>query len=136
MCINCHKSGRTCPGQHELSPRPIPSMICLLDEQTKSMLEAQKGKGNSERFDLGVRQSFDGRCFLELNNTLIGVGSDTTRAGDLVVVFFGGRVPFILRQNEKCYALLGECYMHGIMDGEAIDGWRKERLQENTFVLA
>jgi hypothetical protein len=73
MYINCHRSGRTCPGQHELSPRPIPSMICLLDEQTQSMLEAQKGKGNSERFDLGVRQSFDGKCCLELNNALLGL---------------------------------------------------------------
>lgn len=135
MCINCHKSGQTCPGHHELSPRPIPSMICLLDEQTQSILDAQKGKGNPERFDLGVRQSFDGKCFLESNNALLGVGPDITRAGDLVVVFFGGRVPFILRQHEDCYALLGECYMHGIMDGEAIDGWLEGRLRENTFVL-
>jgi hypothetical protein len=136
MCIPCRRSGHTCPGQHELSPRPIPSMICQLDEQTHSMLEAQKGKGNPERFDLGVRQSFDGKCFVKLNNGLLGVGPDTTRAGDLVAVFFGGRVPFILRQYNSCYVLLGECYIHGIMDGEAIDGWREGRLRESTFVLA
>jgi hypothetical protein len=26
--------------------------------------------------------------------------------------------------------------MHGIMGGEAIDGWLEGRLRENTFVLA
>lgn len=64
------------------------------------------------------------------------MGPDTTRTGDLVVVFFGGRVPFILRQHDSSYILVGECYIHGIMDGEAIDGWRKRRLRENIFVLA
>ncbi|KAH7381934.1 heterokaryon incompatibility protein-domain-containing protein [Cadophora sp. MPI-SDFR-AT-0126] len=135
MCMRCRKAGHTCPGQHELSPRPIPSMICQLGEQTHAMLEAQKGNGNAERFDLGVRQSFDGKCFVKLSNGLLGLASDKTRVGDLVVVFFGGRVPFILRQQGSFYALLGECYVHGIMDGEAIDGWRKGILQQNTFIL-
>jgi hypothetical protein len=101
------------------------------------MLEAEKGKGNSERFDLGVRQSFDGKYSPELNNALLGVAPDTTRAGDLFVVFFGGRVPFILSQHEDCYSLFGECYIHGTMDGEAIDGWLEGRLREKkkTFVL-
>lgn len=136
MCIDCRRSGHTCPGQHELYSRPIPSMICHLDEQTRSMLDEHKGKGNSKRFDSGVKQSFDGKCFVKLGNGLLGVGPDTTRAGDLVVVFFGGRVPFILRQHGSYYVLLGECYIHGIMDGEAIDCWREGRLGEKAFVLA
>jgi hypothetical protein len=136
MCKDCRRSGNTCPGQHELYPRPIPSMLCNLDEQTRSMLDEYKGKGNSKRFDTGAKQSFDGKCFVKLDSGLLGVVPDTTRAGDLVVVFFGGRVPFILRQHGGHYVLLGECYIHGMMDGEAIDSWRKGRLEEKDFVLA
>ncbi|KAH7392687.1 heterokaryon incompatibility protein-domain-containing protein [Pyrenochaeta sp. MPI-SDFR-AT-0127] len=136
MCKECCRSGHTCPGQHELHLRAIPSMICHLDEQTRYVLEEHKGKGNSKRFDTSVKQTFDGKHFVKLDNGLLGVGPDTTCAGDLVVVLFGGRVPFILRQHGNYYILLGECYIHGIMDGEAIDGWREGRLEEKDFVLA
>lgn len=46
-----------------------------------------------------------------------------TRHGDIIVVFEGACVPFVLRsmQNgEEGYELLGEAYVHGIMQGEAL----------------
>jgi hypothetical protein len=121
MCISCHQSGHTCPGQHVLSPRPIPSMVCQLDNKTQSMLEAEKVSGSYQRFDLGVRQSFDQKLFIKLDNGLLGVGPEATRPTDLLVVLFGGRVPFILRNYGSYYKLIGECYVNGLMDGEAID---------------
>lgn len=38
--------------------------------------------------------------------------------GNLVTVLLGGQVPFILSKQEK-FRLVGECYVHGLMDGEA-----------------
>ena len=135
MCLACHSSGHTCPGQHTLFPRPIPSMVCDLDEDVKSMLRSEQGNGNSGRFDLGVRQSFDQQSFITLDNGLLGIGSEITCINDLVVVFFGGRVPFLLRQNDSFFSLLGECYLHGFMDGEAIDAWHKGQLGEEPFII-
>jgi len=44
----------------------------------------------------------------------------TTEAGDRIAIFSGGDVPFVLRPNEdSTYRLVGACYVHGIMDGEA-----------------
>jgi len=46
-----------------------------------------------------------------------------TQHGDSIVVFEGACVPFVLRsmQNgEEGYELLGEAYVHGIMQGEAL----------------
>lgn len=136
MCIDCRRSGHTCPGRHELYAHPIPSVICDLDEETRSLLDEHKDKGNSNRFDTGAKQSFDGKSFIKLDNELFGVAPDATRVGDLVVVLFGARVPFILRQHGSHYVLLGECYVHGIMDGEVIDGWRNGKSEEVAFVLA
>jgi len=53
--------------------------------------------------------------------------------GDLAVIFFSGRVLLVLRRLRSCYTLLGECYIHGIMDGEVIDAWEEGRLEEEIF---
>ncbi|KAJ2983617.1 hypothetical protein NQ176_g558 [Zarea fungicola] len=43
--------------------------------------------------------------------------------GDVVVVFEGGRVPFVLRPVKETdeYRLVGSCFVDGAMDGELID---------------
>lgn len=47
----------------------------------------------------------------------------TAQEGDIIVLFSGAHLPFVLRRNstpdENCYSLVGACYVHGIMDGEA-----------------
>ncbi|PVH83121.1 HET-domain-containing protein [Cadophora sp. DSE1049] len=44
-----------------------------------------------------------------------------TRPGDLVCILKGGIVPFLLREDGECYRLVGECFVNGIMYGEALD---------------
>lgn len=41
--------------------------------------------------------------------------------GDLIAIFFGLRIPFVLRPLAGgTYNLIGPCYVHGIMDGEGL----------------
>jgi hypothetical protein len=58
-----------------------------------------------------------------------GSGLDGTRVGDIVCVLYGSDVPFVLRQvgNKGEYKLIGECYVAGIMHGEALDMGLEER---------
>jgi hypothetical protein len=45
-----------------------------------------------------------------------------TKVGDVIILARGGRVPLVIRWNEKAYyTFVGEAYIHGIMDGEAFD---------------
>jgi len=58
----------------------------------------------------------------------LGLGQETCAVGDVVCIFLGGEVPFLVRA-EKCgdadgFKFLGECYVHGVMDGEAMRGDR------------
>jgi hypothetical protein len=62
----------------------------------------------------------------------LGIGPRDVEQGDLVCVLRGAQVPFVLREQlsarrvrstfwkrEKIHCeLVGECYVHGIMDGE------------------
>lgn len=57
----------------------------------------------------------------------VGIGPEDTRVGDIVYVLFGGSVPFLLREIPEAqerrgsHTFVGHTYLHGIMDGEALD---------------
>lgn len=65
--------------------------------------------------------------------------------GDTVAVFYGAALPFILRKPEESkmeagkemaeYTLVGEAYIGGLMDGEALKVVEEGKLQEQIFSL-
>ncbi|KAH8894311.1 hypothetical protein GQ53DRAFT_839926 [Thozetella sp. PMI_491] len=55
----------------------------------------------------------------------LGAGPLSTRPGDAVYVLAGGSTPFVLRRetsskDSEAFELVGDCYLHGIMHGEAL----------------
>lgn len=78
---------------------------------------------------------------LRSQKSLFGLGSPFVKKGDLVCIIFGCSVPVVLRKDKegKCYQFIGECYVHGMMDGEAITGkppvWPYDQLAYTTFEL-
>jgi hypothetical protein len=71
------------------------------------------------------------RSFLVTERGYIGLGSRNTVASqDHVCVLRGGMVPFILRKrNDGYWGLVGEAYVHGIMNGETVRGANMEDLR-------
>ena len=51
----------------------------------------------------------------------VGLVPGDAAEGDVICVFIGVKVPFVLREDEDGYQLLGDCYVHGIMEGEALE---------------
>ncbi|KAH6949162.1 heterokaryon incompatibility protein-domain-containing protein [Fusarium avenaceum] len=77
-----------------------------------------------------INQSFwfpnDNRAFFTTQRGYIGFGPPDMRQGDLVVVLLGSKMPFVLREaprsegyDKSYYAVVGYCYLHGVMNGEA-----------------
>lgn len=53
---------------------------------------------------------------------LIGLAPMAAQVGDSICILYGCSVPVVLRQQgEGSWAFIGECYFHGMMDGEAIE---------------
>jgi hypothetical protein len=50
----------------------------------------------------------------------LGLGSRTLTSGDRICILLGCPVPVILRPDGGQYRLIGECYVHGIMNGETM----------------
>jgi len=52
----------------------------------------------------------------------LGLGPKSASIGDQIVLLKGGRVPYVLRNaGSNKFEVVGECYVHGVMQGEAFD---------------
>ena len=65
----------------------------------------------------------------------LGLSQEGFAIGDVVCVFCGGEVPFMLRarSHDEKFEFLSECYVHGAMDGEALRNIELHQLK--LFVL-
>lgn len=85
---------------------------------------------NTTMGGLTIKGLMCGRRFFKTAKGMFGLAPHSTRQGDQVVVLFGGTVPFIIRRYDKWYHILGEGYVHGIMDGEVIHQPRTKQFQD------
>jgi hypothetical protein len=60
-----------------------------------------------------------------------------TGVGDEVAILFGADVPFVLRRkaDRAAHELIGECYVHGLMDGATIEALEQGSVQRTMFAL-
>ncbi|RYN54306.1 hypothetical protein AA0118_g9272 [Alternaria tenuissima] len=70
-----------------------------------------------------IKEKLHGTSLMELDNGYLGFGPSTVQPGDIIVVLLGCYVPMILRPQENgAYTVIGRCYVHDLMDGEALLG--------------
>jgi hypothetical protein len=76
-----------------------------------------------------------GRRFFTTSRGYMGLGPLSASAGDEVVLFCGGKTPYVVhtlkRGGKKEFRFEGEAYVHGIMNGEAF----QSNPQSSEFVL-
>jgi Heterokaryon incompatibility protein (HET) len=79
----------------------------------------------SNRFEDCALARSRNRRFCLTEGGKIGQVPNCAQKGDEVWILLGATVPFILRRVGPCYLFVGECYIHGIMYGEAVSsaGW-------------
>jgi hypothetical protein len=79
------------------------------------------------------------RMLFSKRGNYIGLGPAAVQKGDILAVFFGGQVPYVIRKVPRVeeFEFIGECYVHGLMEGELMkgggNGWRPYPYRE--FVL-
>lgn len=102
-------------------------------------LNSVRGRGHG-RVSSTVVFPCHGPCFFVASDGSVGLCPAAARAGDCIVIFLGGNVPFLLREVDtngpemsSHFELIGECYVEGKMKGEFMrdresDGLEAERL--------
>jgi hypothetical protein len=72
-------------------------------------------------YELAVLYSAGQKRFFVDEGGWIGLAPSAAREGDKICLFFGAQVPFLVRKAEDgLYQFVGECYVHGIIDGEVM----------------
>ena len=84
------------------------------------------------RYIAAVSNRSRGKQPFRTSKGYIGLGPIASQKGDIIALLAGAQVPFVLRPDGSgAFSLVGEAYVHGIMDGEAAgkDAWTE------TFTL-
>ncbi|KAK3207209.1 hypothetical protein GRF29_103g218942 [Pseudopithomyces chartarum] len=76
-----------------------------------------------------------GRRFFISKDGYFGLAPSSAREGDLVAVIYGAKVPLVLRRNGSAFEVVGESYVHGLMQGEAIEKWSLGTKESRRIVL-
>ncbi len=118
------------------------ALVNLLDYLSPHDSEARQNAQDSARpenilrvgrFSQATRMSYE-RRFCVTRDGYVGIVPPLTEVGDQICIFYGIDTPYTVRQGQSLekFALVGECYIHGMMDGELM-GLAEEN--ERSFVL-
>lgn len=86
-----------------------------------------------DNYEVELRRKLENYAFFKTQGGYFGIGSPHLEANDVVMVLAGARLPYAGRRLNSIkptprVKLLGEVYVHGIMDGELVDSnrWQPE----------
>ena len=91
---------------------------------------AQLGK-QVEPFEQS-QQHLPRRRFCITQKGYIGWVSEAAREGDDVAMFYGTRILFTLRREDRGFRLISDCYLQGLMGGEPA---KSARTAENIRII-
>lgn len=101
---------------------PVAQYAPLLSKAIKALSADPKGVD----FLSGTVMSID-RRMARVDGGWTALVPGDAREGDQVFILKGGRVPIVLREKGENWEVVGEAYVHGIMEGEL---WDEERCRE------
>jgi hypothetical protein len=92
--------------------------ITLIDDIGLDVAE-QRRRANPFRIRVAAASN---RRFCVTRNEYFGLLPPAAQVGDLICLLLGGDAPVVLRRDESdgLYSYIGDCYVHGIMYGEAL----------------
>lgn len=74
-------------------------------------------------FEQSIQIMQSGRRLITTTNGYIGLAPSGVKRGDRVCVFLGCRTPLVLHPVNDQFRVIGDAYLHGMMHGEAVEGF-------------
>ncbi len=88
-------------------------------------------------------QACGGRRFITTTKGRVGLAPADCKEGDVICVFLGSGVPYVLRPNvagageSSTFSFVGDCYLYGIMNSEVLDMLERKdtELELREFII-
>jgi hypothetical protein len=91
--------------------------------------------GDWERYSHLVRQMGVQRRLFKTDTATYGLGPSCMRSDDVIVVLYGGKMPFALRPKGNNFIFLGEVYIDELMDGALVRRMEAGEAVEREFCI-
>jgi hypothetical protein len=76
------------------------------------------------------------RALITTKTGYVGLVPASVRSGDVLAILSGCNFPVALRPcRDDLYQVVGECYIHGLMDGEILNQGDDQNFSSREFVL-
>ena len=120
ICNTTFTGERISDAFHEnyISWRAIKTMLQSAEDTFNATMSEHYAR--AKLFDQVHGNAISGKRFFTTQQGFIGLALSRTEPKDVVCILKGATVPFIMRQVGERYVLVGECYCHGFMYGEAM----------------
>ncbi|KAL3296054.1 Het domain-containing protein [Colletotrichum asianum] len=96
---------------------------------SKNLQDLAEG-GDKAKWARAANNAARNRAFAKTHDGYYVLGPKLMEPGDVVCVLSGGNLPFCLRPWGSKYLLVGECYVHGIMNVEMIEAAGQKGIEE------
>ncbi|CAG8942798.1 unnamed protein product [Penicillium salamii] len=107
-----------------------------VSDDVKRAAGCTEHESNHENWSRWATSASEGRIFARTRMGYYVLGPGALEIGDVVCVLSGCKMPFCLRPMGSCYLLVGECYVHGLMKGEAVGMLARGELHEKILDIA
>jgi Heterokaryon incompatibility protein (HET) len=89
---------------------------------TLENLKTRRPSSTYQQMQIAFEAAVRNRQFGTTAKRYMGLFPQEARPADQICVFVGGHIPFVVRPcgTSGLFQLIGECYVHGIMDGEVM----------------
>ncbi len=106
---------------HKLMPVWIFGLVDDIAKLTGQTIFLQRvlAEAVSNDFQFRVRRFISHRYMMRIKNDYLGLAQAIAQTGDRLALLKGLRTPVVLRPNRQVWEFVGDCYVHGIMNGEA-----------------
>ncbi|KAI1153390.1 heterokaryon incompatibility protein-domain-containing protein [Nemania diffusa] len=104
-----------------------------ISEGVKNAVGGIECESQHESWGRWAASAAEGRVLARTRRGYYVLGPAVLEAGDTVCILFGCKMPFCLRPMGRHHLLVGECYVHGLMKGEAMGMLARHELQEKMF---
>jgi hypothetical protein len=124
---------KTSPGDTTFGAEDLANYLSITDWGNIYTILDERSESISKAMDLLM--SVHPKAFLVTEDKQIALGPRIARLGDVLCVFFGHHMPYLLRPTKRRYRFLGPCYVHGYMRGESMDRLNCGDFEEEWFEL-